>query len=362
MIKRLALLVVFIIAAFIGNAFMNPIPRRIYDKSFRPNYGVSFSFEQSGWYGVPPREGFSKLITDYKFNWVRLPFFWDQMVDEDGNLKIDDLVWAIEEAKKRNVRIVVALGAKTPYYPEYHLPKYVESKLKFGEVIDVNSPVAGDILEIDRKVVEALSHFDNIIAWQVENEPLLRNINDLQIDPSLVRQEVGVVRAIDAKKRPIILNTSSSGLVTKSADQLLKILKPGDIFGVNAYFKTQGVYLVNVNLFDNQVKINWPVGFYWSVQSWLFFSPDYQSAKKIADERGLQLWVLEMQAEPYIRVIEDADKNEYAFRPSDIGKATDFLRSYKVDSIGFWGASFWQRRENIGDAKWSDSVKKIINN
>lgn len=391
MIKRLTLLFVFVIAVFIFNAFINPIQKRIFDKSTKPQYGVSYSFEQAAWYGVDPRGGFSDLVKNYKFDWIRLSFFWDTPSTDSTKLtaiaplrtdsspsssvvgsepdtagqialgNLDELKWAVEEAGKHNIKVVIALGAKTPYFPEYHLPKNIKVQLTFGQIIDKNSSVAGDILNVDKQLVELLARYDNIAYWQVENEPLTRNINYWKIDPGLVRQEVDIVRSADPKKRPIILNSASVGLGSGQARDLLAILKPGDVFAVNAYFKTQGVYLLDSSYFGRQVRINWPKGFYWPVQSWLFLSPDYQKAKKMAEAKGVDFWVLEMQAEPYIRVIEDADEANYAFEPADIKKGADFLRSFDVKSIGFWGANFWQHREKNGDRVWADSVKLIVN-
>ena len=360
MIKRLILLFVFVVAVFIGNAFINPIPRRVFDKSIKPQYGVSYSFEQAGWYGVDPRGGFSDLVKNYKFNWIRLSFFWDRMVDANGNLQIDDLKWAVEESGKHKVKVVIALGAKTPYFPEYHLPKVIANQIKFGQIIDSNSPIAGEILKVDKQLVEELWQYDNIAYWQVENEPMTRNINYWRIDPGLVRREVEVVRSADPKERPIILNSASVALGEGQDRDLLAILKPGDVFAVNAYFKTQGVYLLDSSYFGRQFRVNWPKGFYWPVQSWLFFSPNYQKAKNMAEARGVDFWVLEAQAEPYIRVIEDASSANFAFEPADIKKGADFLRSFGVKSIGFWGANFWQHREKNGDRVWVDTVKKIV--
>src|SRR3989344_8034392 len=162
MIIRVFLLIFFTVFVFIIAAFLNPIPTRPIKTADRPIYGVSYSFEQAGWYGLDPRKDFIQMLEEFKFDWVRLPFFWNQMVNKDGsfNKNFEDLKFAIGEAQKHNVKVIVAIGAKTPYFPEYHWPGEIESQVKFGEVIGFDHEVADDILAIDKKVVQELSAFD----------------------------------------------------------------------------------------------------------------------------------------------------------------------------------------------------------
>lgn len=363
MIIRAFLLIFFIVFVFISTAFLNPIPVRKIKTDDKPLYGVSYSFEQAGWFGVNPREDYVRMLEDYKFDWVRLPFFWNQMVEEDGsfNKNFDDLKFAIGEAQKRNIKVIVAIGAKTPYYPEYHWPEKIEEKVKFGEIIGADHAAAGDILAIDEEVVRELSAFDNIIFWQVENEPLVGNVNKWKIDPSLVAEEAEVVRKTDPKDRPIILNHAATGFYDNSWQALLPILKEGDVFAVNAFFKTKGTDLISAKVLGREIHVLWPDHLVWPVHSWFIFSPDFSKIKKTVEANGNDLWILEMQSEPYIKNIEEAKDPLLSFEPKDIAASDRFLRSYGIKSIGFWGVHFWRFKENRGDFSWSDSVKGIAN-
>lgn len=360
MLKRALLLFFLLILAIIINAFLNPIPNKNIVEGFKPNYGVSYSFEQAGWYGLDPRKSYIELLDTFKFDWVRLPFFWDQMTDESGNLKIDDLVFAIEQAQKRNVKVVIALGLKTPYYPEYHLPESISSQIQFADRIGLNHAVSDDLLALDRKLVTTLSKYDNISYWQVENEPYLANVNGWKIEEDLIAAEIDIVREADTKKRPIILNHVGPTIFDEQYKQLLPLLIPGDVFSVNAYFKTQGIYLISFEILNRKVNIEWPDWLVWPVQSWTFFSVDFEGLKKEVGGKGLKFWVLEMQAEPYIRDREYAQRRKLSFSGDDLIGADKFLRSYKIDSVGLWGAHFWQFRQKAGDSSWVDTVKGIV--
>lgn len=370
MFSRAVLLFFLLIAIYISNAFANPIPKRPVDPNFKPSYGISYSFEQAGWYGLNPRQNYIRLLDEFKFEWIRLPFFWDQMAQlrqgSDGqvdwifNERFEDLKFAIEEAQKRNVKVIIALGAKTPYFPEYHWPQNVASKVKFAEKITRDHPVAADILTIDRKVVSELAGYENIGWWQVENEPLIGNVNKWKIDPSLVAAEVGIVRRSDPQKRPIILNHAATGFYDASWKKLLSILAPGDVFAVNAFFKTKGTDLVTARLFGRELHVLWPDHLVWPVHSWLFLSPNYRLIKETVEKNGNEFWILEMQAEPYIKKLEEADDPFLTFTPSDIQTGEKFLRSYKIESIGLWGVHFWQYRQKLNDQSWTESVKSIV--
>jgi len=360
MLIRAILLFFLIILIIAANAFVSPIPNRRIAKDYKPVYGTSYSFEQSGWYGFNPRETYIKLLED--FEWIRIPFFWDQMVtDGEFNKNFDDLKFAIEEAQKRDVKVIIALGVKTPYFPEYHWPKEIASKVKFGEQITSSHPVAADIIEIDKKVVGELSLYDNIIYWQVENEPLIGNVNRWKIDSSLIAKEVEVVRGSDRLKRPIILNHAATGFYDRSWQALLPILKEGDIFAVNAFFKTKGTDLVTAKIFGREVHILWPDHLVWPVQPWFIFSPSFQTIKENVENRGLKFWILEMQAEPYIKKLDEASDPFLPFTPKDIKDGVNFLKSYEIESIGLWGVHFWQFRAKTGDGLWIETVKKIVN-
>ena len=362
MLKRVLLFIFFLLLIIILNAFLNPFPKKNVPEGFRPTYGVSYSFEQAGWYGLNPRTAYVDLLDNVRVDWVRLPFFWDQMIDEKGyfNQNFDDLEFSIKEAKKRNVKVIIALGAKTPYYPEYHLPKDLAGQIKFGETINLNHHVSLKILDVDKKVVEVLSAYDNIIAWQVENEPYLANINNWKIGEDLLVAEVGVVRAADLLSRPIILNSVAPTVFDSSYKSLLKILRPGDILGVNAYFKTQGVYLFSFSILHKEVHVPWPNWLVWPVQSWVGFSANFEELRDEATKGGVKLWILEMQAEPYVRTLSDAERNS-AYRPGDILAADRYLKSSMVESVGLWGAPFWQYKKENGDNSWIETVQNLIN-
>lgn len=381
MLKRSVLFVFLLLILYVGNAFLNPFPTKKVPDGFRPKYGFSYSFEQGNWYGYDARKEFVWLVDNIRFDWVRLPFFWDQMTQlrqgsdgqaqqsqgSDGqdawefNKNFEDLKFGINEARKRNIKVIVVVGVKTPFYPEYHIPARLASKIKFGDTIGTGSPIARDILDVDSRVVAELSTFDNIAYWQVENEPFLANVNNWKIDHEFLGVETAVVRQADSKKRPIILTSEGALSLIGRWKSFFDLLKPNDIFGVNAYFSSQGTTLFAFSAFGHNIRVPWPKGFAWPVQSWYLLSPDYSDMKKTAAGHGLDTWVMEMQADPYVRTLDDAHKNDLYFKAVDIKRGDNFLRALRMDSVGFWGANYWLFRKSIGDNSWVNAVGELVN-
>lgn len=342
---------------------MFPFPKKNVPLGFRPSYGTTYSFEQAAWYGYDGRAEFLRLLDEVKFDWVRLPFFWDMMVDENGefNSNFEDLEFAIEEANKRNIEVVIAIGLKTPYYPEYHLPKNIKEQIAFGSRIGAEHAVSDDLISVNRKIIKRLEKHDNISHWQIENEPHLANVDNLKIDKSLIFEEVKTVRDEDDLKRPVILNHVGPPSFDREWRSLVDLLNDSDSFGVNAYFKTQGTNLFSFSAFNKKVRVPWPNSLTWPVQSWYFLSPNYDDLRNELAGRNRDLWVLEMQAEPYVRNLEYAKDGDFAFGASDIIKADEFLKSKKVKYVGLWGANFWIYREKLGDTSWINAVKQVVN-
>jgi len=262
---------------------------------------------------------------------------------------------------KNNIKVVISLGAKTPYFPEFHLPDEILTNIKFAQSIDENHIIAQDLLTINRKVVKQLSGYANISHWQIENEPLIGNANRITVEPALIAKEVEIIRETDPEKRLIILNHAGVGFYDARWKELLALLNEQDVFAMNAFFKTRGTDLFNGKIAGVEFHIKWPGNFTWPVQSWPIFSPNFSSVKQDVEKQGNDFWILEMQAEPYVTSVDAAGKNNLTYTANDLQEADNYLKSHNIKSIGLWGAEFWKFREKNGDNSWINTVKNIVN-
>ena len=56
---------------------------------------------------------------------MRLPVYWDLVEKQPGIYEYADVDWQLDEAKKRDVAVILTVGIKVPRWPECHIPQWV---------------------------------------------------------------------------------------------------------------------------------------------------------------------------------------------------------------------------------------------
>lgn len=331
-----------------------PLPRKqvFYGFSFNP-----YVFEQLGlnWHSA-----YLKLIDSFDWEWVRLSFYWNKMVDENNVLKLDDLWFQINEAEKRNINVVLVVGVKAPFYPEVYAPAELTKHFTLGENIKADSPTGKTILKVESELVPIIATSSAITYWQVENEPFAGPVNNWQIDISLLEEEMKLVRRLDPMNRPIILTHPAPYPFDSNWKKLLNLLKSGDVLGVNYFPKTRTPDIINFNLFGKHLKVKWPEFVNIPTYIWGPFSPDFKKVAKIVSNNGNKLWVMEMQAEPYLTKFNEVKGKIFVFQPEDIVKSDNQIRKSGINHIGLWGAHWWLLTAERGDSSWIEAVQQIV--
>ena len=118
------------------------------DKYGKPNreviFGVSYSPVYAQYLGFNYQDLYKKIVKDLDFNYVRLMAQWDDIEKENGKYDFSKLDWLMDESKINNVKVILAVGRKTPRWPECHLPEWAKKKeysqyrkdlLKYMEVV-----------------------------------------------------------------------------------------------------------------------------------------------------------------------------------------------------------------------------------
>jgi len=347
-------LLLVIVAVDLQRSWRKPI-----EKS-RVSYGLNFSPQVFGQTGLDWKNSYTRLLNEYNFSWVRVAFYWNQMVDENGNYHLDDLWFQLNEAEKRNVKVVLVIGAKAPYYPEIYLPEIYTKTMKFGEKISQQSEAGQKLLELEKDLVPKLATSLAITYWQVENEPFSGPVNNWTIDEGLLAKEIELVRSLDPQKRPIILTHPGPYIFDRKWQQLTKLLANKDIFGVNYFPKTRTPDIVTIHLFGKNFKINWPDFINLPVYIWGPISPDFGKVASEVSKNGNSLWIMEMQAEPYLTQFSQEKGKIFVFGPKDIIASDLQIRKYVIDHIGLWGANWWLLEEKRGNNEWLKTVEETV--
>jgi hypothetical protein len=105
----------------------------------------------------------------------------------------------MQEAEKRGVDVVLAIGMKTPRWPECHIPDWARNLEKEDQ--------QDRILRMLSNVVNRYKNSSSLSAWQVENEIFLTFGACPWTDVGFFKKEVEFVKKLD-DTRPIIVTES----------------------------------------------------------------------------------------------------------------------------------------------------------
>jgi hypothetical protein len=306
--------------------------------------GATFSPERALASGLDDLDAFRHLET-MGFAVIRLAVSWDA-VDAGGYGRLDRLV---AEAERSGQPLVLAVGMKTPGWPEFHVP----ARLSRATPSDRGLQAAA--LAHVRRTVERYRSSRLIVAWQVENEPLdAAGPRGWRLGRDVLLQEMAAVRRLDP--RPIVL--SAFGPVRRTCDhvssldgcdagalagpdaagsipELLAMLGPEDVLGIDVY---TGVGL-------SRAADCWPA----RAAGW----------RSLAAGAHRQVWITELQGEPWEPSPATVDR-PLSISPARMAADFATLRRLGYRDIMLWGSEYWLRRDRQGDDSWLQAVAAVL--
>lgn len=294
----------------------------------QPQWGVTFSARQAEALNLDWRETYQAILDDLGVRHLRLAAYWDTAEPFEGQFDFSEIDYQLNEARKRNVEVILAVGRKLPRWPECHIPQWAEG-LQPREQEE-------KIIKMIEAVVSHSQAFDNIVAWQVENEPLLFFFGECP-DHSLefLQQEVELVRSLD--NRPIVI-TESGELST-----WLRTVGLADILGISLYrtvFSPLWGYFV------------YPL------------TPSvYIRHAELIGARGNQVIISELQAEPWgdRPTIELTREEQYrSFNQERFEEVIDFARRTGFPQVYLWGVEYWYYLKQAGENYFWDRAKQLF--
>lgn len=296
-------------------------------------YGLTFSKKQAVYLGLDWRDLYRRLFYELGVKKIRLPAYWDEIEKSQNQFNWNDLDWQINEASTTDAEIILAVGGRLPRWPECHFPNWTNSLQK--------SEREAEILHYIKEAVTRYKDKQNIVAWQVENEPFLSHFGDCpELDSKFLDQEITLVRKLD--NRPIIVTDSGELSVWIPA------ARRADIFGTTMYRDT----------YSSHVKsyIHYPI------------TPGFFRFKKNITSLFAQpkKWlVIELQAEPWgPKPYQDLSKAERD-RTMDLQKFKDILefsRQAGFREFYLWGVEwwYWEKETQNNPALWEEAKKLFV--
>lgn len=302
-------------------------------KSEKMNWGVNFSQKQAIFLEIDPKEAYLSILDDLKAKKVKISLHWDLIETADNNYDFSDLDWQVKEAEKRNVNLVLAVGMKTPRWPECHIPDWAMNLSKDKQ--------QQEILNYISATVERYKDSPSLSMWQVENEPFLKFGACPWIDENFLKKEVALVKKLDPVHPVLITDSGEMSTWTKAA-------QIGDMVGFTTYR----------TVWQEQLK------FYLSYSPWLTPMYYYRRAdivKNVYDKKAIGV---ELQAEPwcpYSIMRATYEEQQRTMSLDQFKKTVQFARDTGIDTYYFWGAEWWYRMKKIENhPEYWDEAKKIF--
>ncbi|HDZ54132.1 MAG TPA: hypothetical protein ENI19_01965 [Candidatus Nealsonbacteria bacterium] len=288
-------------------------------------WGVNFSQKHASLLGLDWQETYLALLDDLEVKNLKVAAHWDSIEPEDGNFNFGDLDWQIEEAEKREAQILLAIGMKTPRWPECHTPNWAKNLTKDQQ--------QKKILRMLEKIVNRYKNSETIKYWQIENEPFFPFGECPWVDKVFLKKEIELVKSIDRLKRPVIISDSGEGSLWITAARF------GDIIGTTMYkkvwFTLPNFLKKNLGGFRQigmYIHYPFPPTFYWRKA---------QIIKKIF---GKEVIVIELQAEPWgKKLLYDSpiEEQQKTMNPTQFKENIEFAKRTGFKEFYLWGAEWW---------------------
>lgn len=290
-------------------------------------WGVNFSQKHAMYLGFDWKETYLAILDDLKARRIKVAAHWDILEQGDDNFVFADLDWQMEEARKREAKVLMVIGMKTPRWPECHIPNFAlelskeEAQQEIHEMLDV--------------VVKRYKDNPTLLGWQVENEPFFPFGECPFADAEFLKVEVEHVKLLDPNHDIVISSSGEGSLGTRAA-------KTGDKVGTTLYRK---VWSSQIGTY-----FTWPYPpvFYW------------RKAQLLKTLFGKETIGVELQAEPWGPVLLydlPLEEQEKTMNLERFRGVIEYAKNTGLKVQYLWGTEwwYWMKEKQQNPAIWNEA-------
>lgn len=312
--------------------------------------GTTFARGYCQYLGLDPKKSLDEIIK-LDLNPIRVGIYWEEVEIKPGKFDFSNFDWIIDKLTRAKIDIILAVGAKTPRWPEFHLPEFIKNKYDFKNKEKINSLVF--FQDVIKYLKAVLGHYGNISAIkyiQVENEPFEPfGPNKRIIHPDFLVKEIEHVKTLI--KKPLVC---TNGGLDPLPVWLAKLS--------GKYQRLQKCLVQNVDYIGLDVYPIIPQKF---LGKFYYFKANQSHWNKLAqikkqiESSSKHAWITELQAEPW------EPKSMETKNPLGNPSCTpELVKEYlkKAREIGFevillWGAEFWLACAKDKNNEWLRIIK-----
>lgn len=303
-----------------------------------PEIGVNFSCEQAKYLGMDCRAALTTILDELGVRLFRLSVQWSDVERRPGVYDWEVIDWQLDELHQRDAKAVVSIGMKAQRYPEFWLPTWMRRTIDVPE-----GGYPGDEPLVERHLfpyLEAttrhLAAHPAVEAFQIENEPFVSSpgyANAWHVRKEFLAREIETVRAADPLKRRIVVSHSS----WSRRDQTWKwILDHADVVGQSVYPKWQWR--------------RFPRWFYVYRYRMGPLTPNLPGQARYAERLGKEVWITELQAEPFEKHGVDPRREPLtklrSISPRLLRENLRLARRSGATRVYLWGVEWWLYARN----------------
>src|SRR3989344_2748370 len=245
----------------------------------------------------------------------------------------------MNEARKREVSVILAVGRRLPGWPECHEPDWLSQS---GSTTNYSLPTTHynqeRILKYIEAVVRRYRGYENIKYWQVENEPYLAFFSRSlcgELDEEFLQKEIELVKKLDPA-RPVLLTSSGE------FDPWFKTYKRADVFGSSMYLYVwweTGPFRYPITPAFFRIKQN-------------IVDLIYGQKPKVLIELAAEPWLLQPIVNTDIKIQQERMGTDKFKEMIKFSSQTGFGEQY------LWGAEwwYWLKKQGLSD-HWNEAQK-----
>jgi hypothetical protein len=303
----------------------------------KTEFGVTFSPRQATGLGLDWREVYTAMLDDLEVRHLRLVAYWDEMEPEEGQYNWEGMDWQLQEAGKRQTKVVLAMGRKVPRWPECFVPAWAQGLAEEEQ--------QQRLLGFMGALVSRYQNEPVLWRWQLENEiflnfghcvPTGKDFTEvLEDNKKLLTKEEKLLREMDKAGRQIMVTDSGE------LNWWLEASRYGDILGTTLY---RTVFSARTEKIFNYDYI---------FPAWVYRA----KARLVRVLRGKEVVVAELQGEPWGRApLKEmtALERQASVSPGRLREIARFAERTELPLAYWWGSEFWywEKTENHNPGYW----------
>ncbi len=295
------------------------------------DWGISFSKYSAEASGLDWREVYLAILDDLKPKQLRLPVYWKEVEREPGKYYFSDYDWLVEEAEKRNIKLILAIGRKAPRWPASQLPDWA---------IDLEEPIQqSKTLDLNSRIITRYRNLNNLYFWQIEDEPYWTGQGFPKLNNGFLNKEIKLAKSLDSEHPILITDKGTFGFWLPAAGK-------GDALGISVYNNFWNSYW-------GYYKFSLPYQLFWVKAN--LVSLFYPQKPLIISELEGEYWE---PCKPY----ETSLDYQLELMPlAEFRKNIEKARKIGFKEIYFRGAEWWYwLKVERGNAEFWEEAKKVM--